>query len=93
MPKCGSSSVIGVMYDLIDVNEFDVEGIALSHALDDQDIVNIIGTMQFLKRDKLVWENHFYYVDFKKFNFNPILMNVVRDPIQRMISKEMPIIL
>ena len=64
-----------------------------NHALDDQEIQDLIGQIQLLTQDKLVWNSHIYYVDFKKFNFNPIYMNVVRDPVQRMISKEMPIIL
>ncbi len=94
MPKCGSSSVLEIINDLSDVNEFDVEGTAINHALDDQDTLSIKYTMHVMKtKDKLVWSNHFYYVDFNKFNFNPILMNVVRDPVQRMISKEMPILL
>ena len=95
MPKCGSSSVNKVIIDLTDENDFDMHGINDNHALDDKEIQDLIRKMQSLKTQqyKLVWSSHIYYVDFKKFNFNPILMNVVRDPVQRMISKEMPILL
>ena len=37
---------------------------------------------------KTVYDSHFYYLDWQKFGINPILINVVRDPIQRLISKE-----
>ncbi len=67
-------------------------GVNPNHALDDKGIKDLIDQIQSLRQDKLVWNSHIYYVDFKQFNFNPIFINVVRDPIQRMISKEMPII-
>ena len=82
------------MNNLTDENKFEMYGIAQNHALDDQEIQDLIDQIQSAKtQEKIVWNSHIYYVDFKKFNFNPIFMNVVRDPVQRMISKEMPIIL
>ena len=90
VPKCGSTSVAVVMNNLMDENEFDIYGIPKLHALDDKEVKGLIGQMQSMNsRGKLVGYGHIYYVNFK--NFNPILMNVVRDPVQRIISKEMPI--
>ena len=37
---------------------------------------------------KVVYDSHFYYLQWPEFGFNPILINVVRDPIERQISKE-----
>ncbi len=92
VPKCGSSSVGAVIKNLKDANEYDMCGIPHLHALDDKEVKEGIRRMQSKNsRGKLIGTGHVYYVNYKKFNFNPILVNVVRDPVQRLISKEMPI--
>ncbi len=76
------------------VNKFDMYGIAQPHSLDDTEIQDLIDQLQEMNTEgKLVWNSHIYYLDYKKFKFNPILVNVVRDPVQRIISKERPILL
>ncbi len=62
--------------------------------LNDKEIQGLIDQMKSLQpigsERKIVFSSHFYHVDFKKLRFNPIMVNVVRDPVQRMISKEKP---
>jgi len=97
LPKSGSTSVGALMTNLMGGNEFDIYFISeikhkQHHTLEDEEVKGLISHMQSLNsKGKLVGYGHMYYINFQKFNFNPILMNVVRDPVQRMISKEMPI--
>ncbi len=95
VPKCGSNSVMKVLADLWEENDFVLWGITQNHALnakETQGLSEQLKTIQSTSTEgKLLFSSHFYYVDFKQFELNPIWMNVVRDPVQRMISKEMPI--
>ena len=95
VPKCGSNSIMKVLMDLREANEFVLWAITQNHALDGKETRGLseqIKTIQSMSMEgKVVFSSHFYYVDFKQFEFNPIMVNVVRDPVQRMISKEIPI--
>ncbi len=44
--------------------------------------------MYKLKKDQITIVIEKLYLDWKKFGFNPSLINVVRDPVQRFISWE-----
>ncbi len=87
-----------IMAYLQKINNFAVQAggwMANAYATDPQTKVLIKKLEQIKKnkgKGKLAFNSHIYYLDYEKFNFNPILMNHVRDPVERMISKEMPIL-
>ena len=95
VPKCGSSTVGKVIMDLVQENNFVYYSyLYRDFVLNDKEIQGLIDQMKSLQpigsERKIVFSSHFYHVDFKKLRFNPIMVNVVRDPVQRMISKEKP---
>ena len=97
VPKCGSSTVNKVLMYLLMENNFVFYSYTITRdfVLDDKEIQGLIDQMKSFQpigsKRKILFSSHFYHVDFKKLRFNPIMVNVVRDPVQRMISKEKPI--
>ncbi len=87
-----------LLWYLKDINNFAFQEwgwVASAYATDPQTKVLIKKLEQIKKnkgKGKLAFNSHIYYLDYEKFNFNPILMNHIRDPVERMISKEMPIL-
>ena len=56
--------------------------------LDNSETKNLIQQLKIdAKGEKLFYDRHFYYVEWKKFGFNPILINIIRDPVERVLSK------
>merc|ERR1719354_337699 len=75
------------------VNSFRFEHSRYSyiHVLDDVQTEDLVAQLTAKnaasKAARLVYDRHMYYLDWKKFVFNPSLINIVRDPVQRFISK------
>ncbi len=94
VPKCGSSTMTDIMAYLEKINNFAVQATGWMANLftTDQQTKILIEKLTKIKKNKgkgkLAFNSHIYYLDYEKFNFNPILMNHVRDPVERIISKE-----
>ena len=92
IPKTASTSMMGITYDLCKNNGFNVIHINTtknSHimSLDDQRRL-VMNVTQWKSRLPALYHGHIGYVDFNKFSVNthPIYINMVRDPIDRLVS-------
>lgn len=92
VPKTASTSLMGITYDLCKNNGFNVIHINTtknSHimSLDDQRRL-IFNITKWKNRLPALYHGHVGYIDFTKFSVdsNPIYINMVRDPIDRLVS-------
>ncbi|KAB7494272.1 Heparan sulfate 2-O-sulfotransferase 1 [Armadillidium nasatum] len=92
VPKTGSTSFIGLGYSLCAINRFNVIHInttknAPTLSLTDQ--VRFVQNVSFWEEKKpAIYHGHIAFLDFKRFGIaaNPIYINMVRKPIERLIS-------
>ena len=91
VPKTGSTSFMGMAYDLCASNRFHVLHVNTtrnSHILSLEDQRRFaFNTTNWKEMQPAVYHGHVAFVDFAKFGLpQPIYINLIRDPIQRLVS-------
>ncbi|CAH0557068.1 unnamed protein product [Brassicogethes aeneus] len=91
VPKTGSTSFVGVTYDLCKVNKFHVLHVnitANSHILSLDNQFKFVKNVTNWKSIKpALYHGHFAFVDFSKFGVpKPLYINIIRKPLDRFIS-------
>lgn len=92
VPKTGSTSFMGVAYDLCGHNKFHVLHINTtknSHVLSLSDQARIVHNITSWRLKKpAIYHGHMAFLDFQKFGTNerPIYINLIRKPLDRFIS-------
>lgn len=91
VPKTGSTSFVGIAYDLCKRNKFHVLHVNVSsnnHVLslsNQYDIVDNITNWNEMK--PALYHGHFAFLDFSKFNQKkPLYINIIRKPLDRLVS-------
>ncbi|XP_973628.2 heparin sulfate O-sulfotransferase [Tribolium castaneum] len=91
VPKTGSTSFIGVAYDLCKKNKFHVLHVnitANNHVLslnNQHEFVHNVTTWKAMKPG--IYHGHFAFIDFTKFGGpKPLFINILRKPLERFIS-------
>jgi heparan sulfate 2-O-sulfotransferase HS2ST1 len=91
VPKTGSTSFIGVAYDLCKKNQFHVLHVnitANNHILslnNQHNFVHNVTNWDIMK--PAVYHGHFAFIDFTKFGVpKPLFINILRKPLDRFIS-------
>ncbi|XP_076454869.1 heparan sulfate 2-O-sulfotransferase 1-like isoform X2 [Babylonia areolata] len=92
VPKTGSTSFAGIVYDLCKKNRFHVVHINMTRnvktlALSDQ-MRFITNITTWNEKKPAFYHGHLAYIDFYKFGVQktPIYINMIREPIERMVS-------
>jgi len=92
VPKTGSTSFAGVAYDLCIKNKFNVLHINITKNFH---VMSLADQMRFANnvtnwhaKKPAFYHGHFAYIEFSRFAISarPIYINVIRDPIERLIS-------
>ncbi|GFR83642.1 heparan sulfate 2-O-sulfotransferase 1-like [Elysia marginata] len=92
VPKTGSTSLAGVVYDLCLINKFHVIHLNTSK---NQRTLSLADQMHFItnithweKRKPAIYHGHLAFIDFSRFGLKqpPIYINMVREPLDRLIS-------
>lgn len=92
VPKTGSTSFMGVAYDLCSPNNFNVLHINTtrnSHVLSLSDQVRFIQNVtNWTAKKPALYHGHIAFLDFQKFGIakQPIFINIVRKPLDRLVS-------
>ncbi|CAG0914908.1 unnamed protein product [Notodromas monacha] len=92
VPKTGSTSFMGVAYDLCTKNSFHVLHINTtknSHVLSLPDQARLVHNItEWVEKRPAIYHGHLAYVDFNRFGVAdpPIYINIVRRPLDRMVS-------
>ncbi|XP_018021514.1 heparan sulfate 2-O-sulfotransferase 1 [Hyalella azteca] len=92
VPKTGSTSLIGLAYDLCSINGFNVIHINTSRnsptlSLSDQ-MKFVYNVSNWSEKKPGVYHGHLAYIDFARFGVSrvPVYINVVRAPLDRLVS-------
>ncbi|XP_023349650.1 uronyl 2-sulfotransferase [Eurytemora carolleeae] len=91
VPKCASTSINNLIGKLSKLNRFGVQHSSVYHIKVTSFEENIKLASSFRKisesGEKVVFDRHFYYVDWKRLGIQPILINMIREPVERVISQ------
>ncbi|RUS69100.1 hypothetical protein EGW08_023137 [Elysia chlorotica] len=92
VPKTGSTSLAGVLYDLCTVNRYHVIHLNTSR---NQRTLGLADQMRFITnitnwdtKKPAIYHGHLAFIDFSRFGVKqqPIYINMVREPLDRLIS-------
>ncbi|XP_021949197.1 heparan sulfate 2-O-sulfotransferase 1 isoform X2 [Folsomia candida] len=92
IPKTGSTSLMGIAYELCSKNLFSVIHLNTtknSHVLTPADQIRFAQNISnWMERRPAIYHGHLGYLDFDSLgvNLRPLYINVVRDPLERLIS-------
>lgn len=92
VPKTGSTSFVGIAYDLCEKNRFHVLHLNVSrnsHALSLVDQLRFVSNLTNWREKKpAFYHGHLAYLDFSRFGVThlPLYINIVRDPLDRLVS-------
>nr|CAG4638535.1 EOG090X088H [Cyclestheria hislopi] len=91
VPKTGSTSFVGLAYDLCSKNKFNVLHVNISknsHILSLSDQFRFTSNVtEWVTKKPSFYHGHMAYLDFSKFGFNsPLYINIIRKPLDRMVS-------
>nr|CAG4651931.1 EOG090X088H [Triops cancriformis] len=91
VPKTGSTSFVGLAYDLCTKNKYNVLHVNISknmHILSLADQVRFVTNITSWNEKKpALYHGHMSFVDFKRFGKpSPLYINIVRKPIDRLVS-------
>ncbi|XP_070177405.1 heparan sulfate 2-O-sulfotransferase 1-like [Littorina saxatilis] len=92
VPKTGSTTLAGIMYSLCNTNKYFVIHIGMFHSAK---TISLSDQMRFLhnittwqEKKPALYHGHIAFIDYSKFGVKrkPIFINMVRDPLARLIS-------
>ncbi|XP_060529091.1 heparin sulfate O-sulfotransferase [Cylas formicarius] len=91
VPKTGSTSFVGIAYELCKRNAYHVLHVnitANSHILSLNNQISFVNNVTNWKSMKpALYHGHFAFIDFSKFGFpKPLYINIIRRPLDRFIS-------
>lgn len=93
VPKTGSTSLMGIVYDLCAQNHFNVGHLNTSknsHVMSLSDQLRFVWNItRWYERQPLLIHGHVAFINFEKFALNtpkPLYINMIRRPIDRLIS-------
>lgn len=92
VPKTGSTSFVGIAYDLCETNRFHVLHLNVSK---NNHVLSLVDQMRFItnltnwnEKKPALYHGHLAYLDFSRFgvSWRPLYINIVRDPLDRLVS-------
>lgn len=92
VPKTGSTSFVGLAYDLYGANRFHIAHVNVtknSHILSTVDQMRFANNLTRWNAMKpCLYHGHMAYVDFSKFGISskPLYINIIREPLDRLVS-------
>jgi len=88
IPKCASTTMQFIIKHLQRINSFKAESSGVYHrkVLSPFEVKQLVG--KFRNRDsKIVYDRHMYHIDWERHGVEATLINVVREPVKRLVSK------
>ncbi|UXI21170.1 hypothetical protein NH340_JMT07113 [Sarcoptes scabiei] len=93
VPKTGSTSFMGIVYDLCNENRFNVMHLNTtknSHVISLSDQIRFVRNVtRWYERQPLLIHGHIAFVNFQRFSLTstkPLYINIIRKPIDRLVS-------